>query len=123
MTDSLELFALGLRIGAKASSTITDDSFRDPTIKRLFDGDSAARTESLVEWLRGQRVTWDGKQESLIQSVADALRMRNELDAARKLLALATAQLRYENISGPSVLADVLKALGEVKHGREAGDV
>jgi hypothetical protein len=66
-------------------------------------------------------VTWDGKQESLIQSVADALRLRNELDAARKLLALATAQLRYENISGPSVLADVLKALGEVKHGREAG--
>ena len=123
MTDSLELFALGLRIGAKASATITDDSFRDPTIKRLFDGDSSARTESLVEWLRGQRVTWDGRQDTLIQSVADALRMRNELDAARKLLALATAQLRYENISGPSVLADVLKALSEVKHGREAGDV
>jgi hypothetical protein len=66
-------------------------------------------------------VTWDGKPDTLIQSVADALRMRNELDAARKLMALATAQLRYENISGPSVLADVLKALGEVKHGREAG--
>lgn len=123
MNEPLEFFALGLRIGAKASSTITDDSFRDPTIKRLFDGDSTQRTESLVEWLRGQRVTWDGKQESLIQSVADALRMRNELEAARKLLALATSQLRYENISGPSVLADVLKALGEVKHGREAGDV
>ena len=110
-------------LGAFPTATIADDSFRDPTIKRLFDGDSSARTESLVEWLRGQRVTWDGKQESLIQSVADALRMRNELDAARKLLALATAQLRYENISGPSVLADVLKALGEVKHGRQAGDV
>ena len=123
MNDALELFALGLRIGARASATITDDLFDDSTICRLFDGDSAARTESLVEWLRGQRVTWDGKQESLIQSVADALRMRNELDAARKLLALATAQLRYENISGPSVLADVLKALSEVKHGREAGDV
>jgi hypothetical protein len=116
MTDSLELFALGLRIGAKASSTITDDSFRDPAIKRLFDGDSSARTESLVEWLRGQRVTWDGKQDTLIQAVSDALRMRNELDAARKLLALATAQLRYENISGPSVLADVLKALVDVNN-------
>jgi hypothetical protein len=115
MTESLELFALGLRIGARASVTITDDLFDDSDICRLFDGDSAARTESLVEWLRCQRVTWDGKQESLIQSVADALRLRNELDAARKLLALATAQLRYENISGPSVLADVLKALGEVK--------
>jgi len=123
MTDSLELFALGLRIGARASSTITDDLFGDSAICRLFDGDSAARTESLVEWLRCQRVTWDGKQDTLIQSVADALRLRNELDAARKLLALATAQLRYENISGPSVLADVLKALGEVKHGREAGGV
>ena len=117
MTDSLELFALGLRIGARASATITDDLFNDSTISRLFDGDSTQRTESLMEWLRAKRVTWDGKQESLIQSVADALRMRNELDAARKLLALATAQLRYENISGPSVLADVLKALGEVKHG------
>ena len=112
--NEIELFALGLRIGAKASATITDDSFRDPTIKRLFDGDSAARTESLVEWLRGQRVTWDGKQDTLIQSVADALRMRNELNAARKLLALATAQLSYENISGPSVLANVLKSLREV---------
>ena len=123
MNDALELFALGLRIGAKASATITDDLFDDSTIKRLFDGDSAARTESLVEWLRAKRVTWDGKSYTLIQAVSDALRMRNELDAARKLLALATAQLRYENISGPSVLADVLKALGEVKHGREAGDV
>ena len=123
MTDSLELFALGLRIGAKASATITDDLFDDSTICRLFDGDSAARTESLVEWLRAKRVTWDGKQDTLIQAVSDALRMRNELDAARKLLSLATAQLRYENISGPSVLADVLKALSEVKHGREAGDV
>jgi len=115
MTDSLELFALGLRIGARASATITDDLFDDSTICGLFDGDSPQRTESLVEWLRGQRVTWDGRQDTLIQSVADALRMRNELDAARKMLALATAQLRYENISGPSVLADVLKALGEVK--------
>lgn len=121
MTDSLELFALGLRIGARASATITDDLFDDSAICRLFDGDSTQRTESLVEWLRCRRVTWDGKQDTLIQSVADALRMRNELDAARKLMALATAQLRYENISGPSVLADVLKALGEVKHGREAG--
>jgi hypothetical protein len=114
-TDPLELFALGIRIGAKASGTITDDLFRHPTISRLFDGDSIQRTESLVEWLRGQRVNWDGRQESLIQSVAEALRLRNELEAARKLLALATAQLRYENISGPSVLADVLKALGEIK--------
>lgn len=113
--SSLEMFALGLRIGARASATITDDLFRDPTISRLFDGDSTTRTESLVEWLRGQRVNWDGRQESLTQSVAEALRMRNELDAARRLLALATAQLKYENITGPSVLADVLKALGEVK--------
>ena len=115
MTDSLELFALGLRIGARASAAITDDLFDDSAICRLSDGDSAARTEGLVEWLRAKQVTWDGQQESLIQSVADSLRLRNELYAARKLLALATAQLRYENISGPSVLADVLKALGEVK--------
>jgi len=111
----LELFALGLRIGAKAPSTITDDLFHDATIKRLFDGDSTQRTENLVEWLRGQGVTWDGKQESLIQSVADALRMRNELEAARKLLTQAMMQLRYESITGPRVLADVLKALGGVK--------
>lgn len=110
--DRLELFALGLRIGAKASTTITDDLFHDTTVSRLFDGDATKRTESLVEWLRGQRVTWDGKQDTLIQSVAEALRMRNELEEARKLLTLAMSQLSYGNISGPSVLADVLKALG-----------
>lgn len=114
--DHLEIFALGLRIGAKASATITDDLFHDATIKRLFDGDATQRTESLMEWLRGQRVTWDGRQESLIQSVAEALRLRNELEAARRLLALATAQLKYTNLSGPSVLSDVLKALADVKH-------
>ena len=112
--NELEIFALGLRIGAKASATLTDDLFCDATIKRLFDGESTKRTENLVEWLRCQRVTWDAKPESLIQSVADALRKRNELEAARKLLAVATAQLRYENISGPTVLADVLEALRDV---------
>jgi hypothetical protein len=110
----LELFALGLRVGAKASAAITDDLFHDPAISSLFSGDSTQRTESLAEWLRGQRVTWDGKPDSLIQSVSDALRLRNDVVAARKLLKMATMQLRYDGITGPSVLADVLKALDGV---------
>jgi hypothetical protein len=94
--------------GDKAS--LPDDLFTHGGIEGLF-----ASKAAVIEWLGRLGVTWDGDPKTVIQSVAAALRERQERDAARKALEMATMKLAYTNLCEPSELRDIVSALNSVK--------
>lgn len=108
--DPLEILALGLRIASGDKASLPDELFTHGGIEGLFASKSA-----VIEWLGRLGVTWDGDPKTVIQSVASALRTRQELEAARKSLEMATMKLAYTNLCEPSELRDIVAALQSVK--------
>lgn len=119
--DMLDVFALGLRLGAgKNSTAIGDDLFTSEELGELFKGNSQSRLAKLREWLAEAGVQWNSG--SVIDAVAKVMAARRDRHKAETAVRVAQRQLarleqvlRCPHLAGPEMLSKAVETVLAMK--------